>query len=541
VCPYTVPADIAGFPCLGSESVYQVLLGATLPCICARLQPATLPDAGENSAVWVKAIGLSGGFHCLNTHPQDHPGRRRTVPILSLLVLGCFAIAALSLILPSVPGKDPWSWIVWGREVAHLDLDTSAGSSWKPLPVLFTTPSSAFGDAAPELWLVVARAGALLAIVFAYRVASRLAGRAAGVVAALCVLAADWVRYVAHGNVEPLCAALVLAAVDRHLHGHRHQAMALGALAALGRAELWPFLALYAVFIFFREHTHKLVVIALLLAVPALWLGGDWWGSGDPFRGSSVAAGTQDRAKRRIVRAAEAKGEKPELPGSAAGAVHAVNGARDLLILPAYAAALAAVAFAIRRRERTHLLLAAAAVALFGLVALMGLLGYGGSPRFLFPAAGLVCVLAGIGVAALLRAAGGRAPPLAAALAVVLIAATAPFAVARAREADDELEAAGLRARLQEGLDRAVAAATPARVKAVGEPYVSGQFAHQLAWDLDLHLRDVGGGTPPSVFFIGPRTRVSGSKPRRLPRHGVRITRLADTAGWRAYAVVPKS
>lgn len=476
----------------------------------------------------------------MNTHPRDDPERRRSVPILPLLVLGCLAIAALSLILPSVPNKDPWSWIVWGREVAHLDLDTSAGSSWKPLPVLFTTAFSPFGDAAPELWLVVARAGALLAIVFAYRVASRLAGRVAGVVAALCLLAADWVRYVAHGNIEPLTAALVLAAVDRHLDGHRQQAMLLGVLAALGRAELWPFLALYGALVFFRTDTHKLVVIVLLLAVPALWLGGDWWGSGDPFRGGKVAARTQDRAKRRIVREAKAKGEKPELPGRGAPVVHAVNGARDLLIIPAYAAALVAVAFAIRRRERTPLVLAAAALGLFSLVALMGLLGYGGSPRFLFPAAGLVCVLAGIGVAALLRAAAGRRPPLAAPLAVVLVAATVPFVVTRVREANAELDAAALRARLQEGLDRAVAAAGPARAKAVGEPYVSGQFRHQLAWDLDLHLRDIGGGTPPSVFFIGPRTRVSGSKPRRLPRRGVRITHLADTGGWTAYAVVPK-
>ncbi len=41
-----------------------------------------------------------------------------------LLVLGCLALAALSLLLPSVPTYDPWAWIIWGREVAHLDLVT---------------------------------------------------------------------------------------------------------------------------------------------------------------------------------------------------------------------------------------------------------------------------------------------------------------------------------------------------------------------------------------------------------------------------------
>src|SRR3954471_21343941 len=115
------------------------------------------------------------------------PAHRRELPVLPLIVAGCFALAALSLILPSPPGKDPWAWIIWGRAVAHLDLDTMSGSSWKPLPVLFATPFSVFGDDAPQLWVLVVRAGALLAILFAFRVASRLAGAAAGVAAAVAV------------------------------------------------------------------------------------------------------------------------------------------------------------------------------------------------------------------------------------------------------------------------------------------------------------------------------------------------------------------
>src|SRR3954453_21954117 len=225
--------------------------------------------------------------------------RLREAPALPLLVLGCVALAALSLILPSPPGKDPWSWIIWGREVAHLDLDTMSGSSWKPLPVLFTTVFSVFGDSvAPGLWLVVVRTGALLAGVFAYRIAARYVGIAGGIVAGVGVALAAWPRYVAQGNVEPLSAALVLAAVDRHLNGHRHETMVLGALAALGRPELWPFLALYVLFVFFRRGTNKPVAIALLLVVPALWLGGDYWGSGDAFHGSKRAAGTKERAEK---------------------------------------------------------------------------------------------------------------------------------------------------------------------------------------------------------------------------------------------------
>src|SRR3954462_703791 len=257
--------------------------------------------------------------------------RLREAPTLPLLVLGCVVLAALSLILPSPPGKDPWSWIIWGREVAHLDLDTMSGSSWKPLPVLFTTVFSLFGDSvAPGLWLVVVRTGALLAVVFASRIAARWVGIAGGIVAGVGVALAAWPRYVAQGNVEPVSAALVLAAVDRHLNGHRHQTMVLGALAALGRPELWPFLALYVLFVFFRKGTNKPVAIVLLLVVPALWLGGDYWGSGDAFHGSKRAAGTKDRADKRdqrLVEKAREAGEPRPASNESSAISHTVGGA----------------------------------------------------------------------------------------------------------------------------------------------------------------------------------------------------------------------
>jgi len=48
---------------------------------------------------------------------------------------------------------------MWGREIGQLDLVTTGGPSWKPLPVVFTTVFSFFGsDLAPYLWLWLARA-----------------------------------------------------------------------------------------------------------------------------------------------------------------------------------------------------------------------------------------------------------------------------------------------------------------------------------------------------------------------------------------------
>jgi hypothetical protein len=63
------------------------------------------------------------------------------------LILASLAVAAVSLVFPSAPTYDPWAWIVWGREIAHLDLSTVGGPSWKPLPVLFTIPFSQAGPA----------------------------------------------------------------------------------------------------------------------------------------------------------------------------------------------------------------------------------------------------------------------------------------------------------------------------------------------------------------------------------------------------------
>jgi hypothetical protein len=471
------------------------------------------------------------------------PRRTRALPTLPLLVAGCFLVAALSLAGPSVPTQDSWSWIVWGREVAHLALDTTSGSSWKPLPVLFTTMFSVFGGAAPELWLVVARAGGLLAILFAYRIAARLAGQAfgvvAGVVAAVSMASADWVRYLAHGNVEPLSAALVLGAVDRHLEGHRHQAAVLGFLAALGRPELFPFLLAYAVLVVRGKEASRALLVGLLVAVPVLWLGGDWWGAGDPFYGSSKAAGFSERQTHRTQAVARKHAAEKGLTASAQPSFgNTLQGGANILMIPVEVAALIGIAFAWRRREREALVIAAGAVVLILLVAVMVLLGYGGSPRFMFPAAGIVCVLAGLGVARLLEVAGSGGRGRLAAVAVVLIAATVPFAAIRAGTARDRIHDVRLRTQLQDNLDRAVArAGGGAHVRALGHPRINPSFSHQLAWDLDVPMDEVGPLRLPAVIFAGPQTRVSPGASPRIPRFDVKSRRLASVSGWKAVLV----
>ncbi|HEU5141565.1 MAG TPA: hypothetical protein VFU04_00245, partial [Solirubrobacterales bacterium] len=83
--------------------------------------------------------------------------------LLRIGVPAAVALAALSLALPYQLLYEPWGWLVWGRELAGLDLATAEGMSWKPLPVLLDAPLSLLGDLAPKGWLLVARAGWLLA------------------------------------------------------------------------------------------------------------------------------------------------------------------------------------------------------------------------------------------------------------------------------------------------------------------------------------------------------------------------------------------
>src|SRR2546423_1778846 len=83
-------------------------------------------------------------------------------------------IGALSLLIPSTPSYDPWAWLVWGREIVHVNLQTTGGPSWKPLPMLFTTVFALFGHAQPDLWLIVARAGAVMAVAMGFKGARRL-------------------------------------------------------------------------------------------------------------------------------------------------------------------------------------------------------------------------------------------------------------------------------------------------------------------------------------------------------------------------------
>jgi hypothetical protein len=311
-------------------------------------------------------------------------------------------VAAFTLLLPSTPTYDPWAWILWGREIVHLDLFTDGGPSWKPLPIVFTTVFALFGhDVGPFLWVMVGRAGGLLACVLTYRVTYRLMrggwyGAVAGIAASLALFSSfHFVRDAALGNSEPLLAALVLWAFERHLDGRRDHALYLGVACALLRPEAWPFLGLYGLWLWFVEPRLRLRMIGFALLVPALWFLPEWWGSGDPFRAGARAA-------------------KPN-PGSIAFAEHPslelFQKFRKTTISPVeigvvIASLYAAVAWVRRRAEGQTLALAVGGFAWFALVAAMTEKGFAGNQRYLIVTTAAVCVLGGMGVARVIQGVG---------------------------------------------------------------------------------------------------------------------------------------
>jgi hypothetical protein len=213
------------------------------------------------------------------------------------LVLGIVAlvIGLLSLEIPSTPSYDPWSWLVWGREIIHGNLQVSGGPSWKPLPMIFTTVFALFGHVQPDMWLVIARAGAVATVVMVFRLTwiltrglvggdaedtspglwlVRIACLFAAVIAAGSVVnSPGFISNNALGYSEGLATAVMLMAVDSYIDGHRHRAFVFGFITSLDRPELWVFWMPFGIWLAWRDPGARKLVAILFVATLALWFG----------------------------------------------------------------------------------------------------------------------------------------------------------------------------------------------------------------------------------------------------------------------------
>ena len=435
---------------------------------------------------------------------------------LFCVLLVCLALGTLSLLVAGEPVYDAWAWLAWGRELTHLQLETSSGPAWKPLPVILTAALSLAGDAAPQLWLVLVRAAWLAALLLAAQIAFVLAAgrprplRLAGAAfAAICVVllgdeVTHWSRQVAGGMAEPLLVALVLGAVSAALATRTRTALALGALAALVRPEAFALLAIFGLWCWRVDPRQRPLIVVVALGVPGLWLAPELLAGG---RGGAQRAqtGTSDP-------------------------LEALGWAAALPLAVAWPLALAALG------DRRARVLGAGAVGWIALVAAMTLAGFAGLPRFMAPAAALVAVLGGAGLAALL-ARPVRPSTWVVALTVPALVVTVVGLPGRVAELPHAWRSA---ARISDSHDRLRELANGVgreRLLACGRLATSDVLVRTaLAWELGVPLSH--------VVSFGKRPRLSGAfvmgpQAQAGLRRGVRdtATAVAHNGEWSVYSI----
>jgi hypothetical protein len=351
----------------------------------------------------------------------------------------------------------------------------------------------------------------------------------AGVLAAIGVaLTQEWSYYMFRGTSEPMLVAACLWAIDRHLAGRRAEAFIFGVAAGLIRPEAWPFLLAYGIWLWQREPHLRVLVVPGLLAIPVLWFGPPWVGSGQPF-----------------LAASHAKSYNGHLGSSRLLTV--LRRGADLQVVPMLVFALIATALAwSRRRDKLVVGLAAGAAVWWLLVIAMTLDGYPGLERFYLPAAGVICVLGGAGlvwVAELLAAFVGRGSTLrtvAIGACVVLIAISIPFSTSRVDQARAQKPIAGRAVTRLDQLTAAVAAAGghdgvfPCHSSFAA---VNHGVQTALAWKLHVTLGRVGTSMRHAgVLFVGPHDTIDGG-PAPISRQLDRVQFVKQVGVWKIYRV----
>lgn len=437
------------------------------------------------------------------------------------LIGACLALGAATLLLPSEPSYDPLAWLIWGRELVHLHLDTSGGPSWKPLPVAVTTLFAPLDELdhglPPALWMALARAGALLALAMAFRLARRLAGGglagalAGAIAAAALLLTPDWFQFAAHGSEAPMAVALMLWGVERHLDGRPGHALLLGTLACLLRPELVPFLGLYGAWTWYAAPRLRWPLVGVAVLLPLAWVGPEWIGSGMPLNGGAQArsepAWSLSLAERPWLRALER--------------VHNHAG------LPLELLAAVAIGVALVRRQTAVVVLGAAALAEVALFVAMTQAGFSGNPRYVLPGVAVVSVLAGVGAGQLARGLGAiparagdistsprrgaaRVATLVAAVALAALAAQG-FVDARVDRLRAEAHQVGVRMQVHADLATAVDRIGGARVvAAIGWATTNRALQTRLAWELGVPMELTESLTDYRVVFRSSREFLVG-------------------------------
>ena len=264
-----------------------------------------------------------------------------------------------------------------------------------------------------------------------------------------------------------------------------------------------------------------MLVVLGLLSLLFFWFVPPWVGSGQPFLAAQHAAEYNG-----------ALGKHPLFTVLGRGL--------DVQTIPVLVLGAIAVLLAWFRQPRDRLVLALGAGVLVWWVVVVGMTldGYPGLERFYLPAAGVTCVLAGVGVLRLAEiVAAGR---VAVAIAVIfgLLALTLPFTGGRVNEARRQERVAARAATRLDQLSAAVAAVGGhARVFPCKSSFAAVNHGVQtaLAWKLHVTLGRVGTSMRhQGIMFVGPHDTIDGIA-APINRHLTQRQLLATVGTWRVY------
>jgi len=482
------------------------------------------------------------------------------------LVLGALSV----LIWNPVPGFDVYSWIVWGRSLSdpHMTFYVSGGPSWKPLPVLFTAVYGLFGQAAPTLWMITARAGGILGLFGVFRLSFELTDRAelprwtgwvAGVVGCVGLIMtapnidANWPHNFFRGTAEPIMIAAWLWAIDAMLRRRHFLAYTLLAAEGLMRPEAWPFMLVYGAWLWFKQPRLRVWVLLCLVAQPVGWFVPPGISTGHYLMAATNAhsfnGGLGSDWLKTILDRAYTLQPLPTLVFAVIATATALWRQRDRLAIWR-ADNLQALW---RSRDSLALSLAVLSCGWWLIVIVETGDGYPGLQRFFFPAAATACVLSGLGfveVAAFagraVRAAGGALADRRTALAVsvgvaaVLGVASYPYISSRVAFARIQKTQVDIERQQLDDLRAAipalggVSALLPCKTSVVT---INNTYQPELAWEMGVDLTRVQSRlTRPGVEFVTRPTSYDGGMNRWAP--GLRKhAYLGRWGAWRVYQV----
>jgi len=255
-------------------------------------------------------------------------------------------------------------------------------------------------------------------------------------------------------------------------------------LAGLGRPEVWPFLGLYFLWAWSRRPATRPVLIGGVVVMALLWFGIPALTSRTPF----VAAANAMDSGRRLT--------SDQVGGT-------ISRFLELHYWPLEIAALLAVALAAWRRSRADRVTLALAGAVVGWVVVeiaFALHGWPGLARYMFEAAGVMIVLAGIFVGRVLAdpprlgvVAGSAATAVGAVAVGLLVIGLLPPALSAARTEHKDIHVQRART-IQLGKLNSVIGQLggAARLRACGEPLTRLEYQTALAYSLGVNVSKIG-------------------------------------------------